>query len=53
MINVNRLTKLYGPHVAVDDVSFSCPPGILTGQNCVRRRGGSQTACETWFPWTQ
>ena len=31
MIDVNRLSKVYGGHVAVDDVSFSCPPGTVTG----------------------
>jgi ABC-2 type transport system ATP-binding protein len=31
MINVNRLSKVYGGHVAVDDASFSCPPGSVTG----------------------
>ena len=31
MINVNRLSKRYGSHVAVDGVSFSCPPGTITG----------------------
>jgi ABC-2 type transport system ATP-binding protein len=31
MINVNRLSKSYGSHVAVDGVSFSCPPGTVTG----------------------
>ena len=31
MINVNRLSKRYGSHVAVDGVSFDCPPGTVTG----------------------
>ena len=31
MINVNRLGKRYGSHVAVDGVSFSSPPGTVTG----------------------
>jgi ABC-2 type transport system ATP-binding protein len=31
MINVEHLSKRYGPHVAVDDVSFTCPPGTVTG----------------------
>ena len=31
MIDVNRLSKVYGGHVVVDDVSFSCPPGTVTG----------------------
>ena len=31
MINLNRLSKRYASHVAVDGVSFSCPPGIVTG----------------------
>ncbi|SCG43591.1 ABC transporter ATP-binding protein [Micromonospora halophytica] len=31
MIMVEHLTKRYGPHVAVDDVSFHCEPGTVTG----------------------
>ncbi len=31
MITVERLTKRYGSHPAVDDVSFSCEPGTVTG----------------------
>ncbi|SCG68217.1 ATP-binding cassette domain-containing protein [Micromonospora coxensis] len=31
MITVEHLTKRYGPHVAVDDVSFHCEPGTVTG----------------------
>jgi ABC-2 type transport system ATP-binding protein len=31
MITVERLTKRYGAHPAVDDVSFSCEPGTVTG----------------------
>ncbi len=32
MITVQNLTKRYGDHVAVDDVSFTCrPPGQVTG----------------------
>src|ERR1700730_15792036 len=31
MINLNRLSKRYGSHTAVDGVSFSCPPGTVTG----------------------
>lgn len=31
MINVNGLTKRYGEHTAVDDVTFSVPPGTVTG----------------------
>lgn len=31
MITVDRLTKRYGSHVAVDDVSFRCEPGTVTG----------------------
>ena len=31
MITVTTLTKSYGPHTAVDDVSFSCAPGTITG----------------------
>ncbi|GIF20699.1 ABC-2 type transport system ATP-binding protein [Actinoplanes tereljensis] len=31
MITVNNLTKRYGRHSAVDDVSFTCPPGTVTG----------------------
>ncbi|MBQ0900451.1 ABC transporter ATP-binding protein [Micromonospora sp. U21] len=31
MITVQNLTKRYGPHPAVDDVSFQCEPGTVTG----------------------
>lgn len=31
MITVENLTKRYGPHPAVDDVSFQCEPGSVTG----------------------
>jgi ABC-2 type transport system ATP-binding protein len=31
MITVDNLTKRYGRHSAVDDVSFTCPPGTVTG----------------------
>nr|MDT0662283.1 ATP-binding cassette domain-containing protein [Micromonospora sp. DSM 115978] len=31
MIRVERLSKRYGAHTAVDDVSFDCPPGTVTG----------------------
>ncbi|MFI6226463.1 ABC transporter ATP-binding protein [Micromonospora echinospora] len=31
MITVENLTKRYGPHAAVDDVSFRCEPGTVTG----------------------
>jgi ABC-2 type transport system ATP-binding protein len=31
MITVERLTKKYGTYVAVDDVTFSCRPGAVTG----------------------
>ncbi|MFU8870349.1 ABC transporter ATP-binding protein [Micromonospora sp. SL4-19] len=31
MIEVDHLTKRYGPHVAVEDVSFHCEPGTVTG----------------------
>jgi ABC-2 type transport system ATP-binding protein len=31
MINVERLTKRYGPMAAVDDVSFTVAPGQVTG----------------------
>ncbi|MEU5942388.1 ATP-binding cassette domain-containing protein [Micromonospora sp. NPDC047548] len=31
MITVEHLTKRYGPHAAVDDVSFRCEPGTVTG----------------------
>jgi ABC-2 type transport system ATP-binding protein len=31
MIAVTNLTKRYGPLTAVDDVSFTCPPGTITG----------------------
>ncbi|WP_439028931.1 ABC transporter ATP-binding protein [Gordonia terrae] len=31
MITVKNLTKRYGEHVAVDDVSFTCRPGQVTG----------------------
>ncbi|WP_091634248.1 ABC transporter ATP-binding protein [Micromonospora peucetia] len=31
MISVEHLTKRYGRHAAVDDVSFRCEPGTVTG----------------------
>lgn len=31
MITVEHLTKRYGNHLAVDDVSFTCRPGQVTG----------------------
>jgi ABC-2 type transport system ATP-binding protein len=31
MIEVRGLTKRYGPAVAVDDLSFEVPPGLVTG----------------------
>ncbi|MGW4501584.1 ABC transporter ATP-binding protein [Micromonospora sp. NPDC004336] len=31
MIDVTHLTKRYGRHTAVDDVSFRCEPGTVTG----------------------
>ncbi|MGW1995391.1 ABC transporter ATP-binding protein [Embleya sp. NPDC001921] len=31
MITVEHLTKRYGEHVAVEDVSFRCEPGTVTG----------------------
>jgi ABC-2 type transport system ATP-binding protein len=31
MIEVEHLTKRYGDHLAVDDVSFRCEPGTVTG----------------------
>jgi ABC-2 type transport system ATP-binding protein len=31
MISVEHLTKRYGEHLAVDDVSFTCRPGTVTG----------------------
>src|SRR4051794_22381377 len=31
MIHVEHLVKRYGRHCAVDDVSFSCRPGTVTG----------------------
>ena len=31
MISIEHLTKRYGPHQAVSDVSFTCPPGTVTG----------------------
>lgn len=31
MIHVEHLTKRYGDHVAVQDVSFRCEPGTVTG----------------------
>ncbi|MEV6600904.1 ATP-binding cassette domain-containing protein [Actinoplanes sp. NPDC051346] len=31
MITVQNLSKRYGPHPAVDDVSFTCTPGTVTG----------------------
>jgi ABC-2 type transport system ATP-binding protein len=31
MIEVNGLSKRYGSQLAVDDVSFSCEPGTITG----------------------
>ena len=31
MITVENLSKRYGGHPAVDDVSFTCEPGTVTG----------------------
>src|SRR5215210_3843989 len=31
MIEVEHLSKRYGPRAAVDDVSFRCEPGTITG----------------------
>ena len=31
MISIEHLTKRYGTQTAVDDVSFTCPPGTVTG----------------------
>lgn len=31
MIDVNQLSKRYGEHLAVDDISFRCEPGTVTG----------------------
>ncbi|MCU1368560.1 MAG: transporter related protein [Ilumatobacteraceae bacterium] len=31
MITVEHLTKHYGDHAAVDDISFECAPGTITG----------------------
>src|ERR671917_2783636 len=31
MIKVEGLTRAYGSFVAVDDISFSCKPGTVTG----------------------
>ncbi|HEY0698870.1 MAG TPA: ATP-binding cassette domain-containing protein [Micromonospora sp.] len=31
MITVEHLTKRYGQHTAVDDISFACAPGTVTG----------------------
>ena len=31
MITVEHLSKRYGGHPAVDDVSFTCEPGTVTG----------------------
>jgi ABC-2 type transport system ATP-binding protein len=31
MISVTNLIKRYGPLTAVDDVSFTCQPGTITG----------------------
>src|SRR6478672_7821255 len=31
MIEARRLTKRYGKTLAVDDLSFSVPPGVVTG----------------------
>src|SRR6185503_13734433 len=31
MITVEHLSKRYGTHPAVDDVSFTCEPGTVTG----------------------
>jgi ABC-2 type transport system ATP-binding protein len=31
MITVEHLSKRYGPHTAVDDVTFRCEPGTVTG----------------------
>ncbi|MDQ8043266.1 MAG: ATP-binding cassette domain-containing protein [Solirubrobacteraceae bacterium] len=31
MIEISHLTKRFGDHVAVDDISFRCEPGTVTG----------------------
>jgi ABC-2 type transport system ATP-binding protein len=31
MISITAVTKRYGPVVAVDDVTFTCEPGTITG----------------------
>ncbi|HEX8496563.1 MAG TPA: ATP-binding cassette domain-containing protein, partial [Actinomycetales bacterium] len=31
MITAERLTKRYGDHAAASDISFTCPPGTVTG----------------------
>ncbi|MGZ4496731.1 MAG: ATP-binding cassette domain-containing protein, partial [Nocardioides sp.] len=31
MIKVEGLTRVYGDFVAVDDISFECQPGRVTG----------------------
>jgi ABC-2 type transport system ATP-binding protein len=31
MITVTALTKKYGSHTAVENISFTCPPGTVTG----------------------
>ena len=47
MITVEHVTKRYGPHTAVNDVSFTAQPGRVTG--FLGPRGpGSPPPCGSW-----
>ena len=51
-INVQNLTKNYGPVLAVDDVSFQVQPGELVG--FLGPNGAGKSTCmrilTTWLP---
>ena len=40
MIAVEQLSKRYGRQTAVDDVSFTCEPGTVTGLIRIARNAG-------------
>ena len=46
IIHTKDLTKSYGPHVALDNLNISIPPGAtgLLGQNGAGKSGGQTTS---------
>jgi ABC-type multidrug transport system fused ATPase/permease subunit len=49
MIEIEHVTKRYGDKVAVDDLSFSVKPGIVTGvSGAERRREVDDDAADAW-----